>query len=81
MANTQFVVDLGEIKLTNDQKNAINAAVQKAVTGELANVNNTSRLAFIPVGSRWPKWPGPIIWGIIVRPVEDKWLKELGAIK
>ncbi|MDB5223380.1 MAG: hypothetical protein JWN83_2047 [Chitinophagaceae bacterium] len=81
MANTQFVVDLGDVKLSNEQKNAINAAVQKAVTGELANISSTSRLALFPVGGRWPRFPGPIIWGIIARPVDDRWLKDIGTLK
>jgi len=37
MAGTQFVVDLGYVKLSDEQKRIINAAIQKAVIGELAN--------------------------------------------
>jgi hypothetical protein len=77
MASTQFVVDLGNVKLTEQQKNSINAAIQRAVTGELAVVGSTSRLALFPIGGRGPKFPGPIIWGIIIRPAKDQWIKDI----
>lgn len=78
MANNQFVVDLGDMKLTEEQKININAAIQKAVTGQLAHLGNSSKIALFPVGGTGPKFPGPILWGIIARPWKDQWVKELG---
>lgn len=65
MKENVFTVDLGNLKLTDAQRKEINAAVQTAVTGVLANSGVSSRTVLFPV-NKWPK--GPIIWGIIVRP-------------
>jgi hypothetical protein len=72
----QFVVDLGKVKLTTDQRDQINVAIQKAAAGELARINITERIVLIPVSptTRFPHWP--IICGIIARPVESE-----GALK
>jgi hypothetical protein len=78
MANTQFIVDLGDIQLTDEQKTSINAAIQKAATAQLAQIGNSSRLALFPIGGHGPKFPGPIIWGIIARPWKDQWIKDIG---
>ena len=82
MANTQFVVDLGDVKLSEDQKRSINAAIQKAVTGQLAQIPTETSLALFPIGGggKGPKWPGPIIWGIIIRPPRDQWIKDIGVM-
>lgn len=82
MANTQFVVDLGSMKLTDQQKKSINAAVQKAVVGELATISSSSRLALFPIGGKGgTRFPGPIIWGIIVRPPRDQWIKDINTME
>lgn len=81
MKENQFTVDLGDIKLTDEQRSKINLAVQTAITGELATIATAGQVALIPVGGHHgPKWPGPIIWGIIVRPINNKVLKELELI-
>lgn len=78
MAGTQFVVDLGDVKLTEEQKMHINSAIQKAATGALAQAGTAiGGLALFPVGSHGPKFPGHIIWGIIARPIRDEWLKGI----
>lgn len=72
MAN-QFVVDLGDIRLTDVQRQKINNAIQAAVSAELSNVQLGKKLVLIPI-SKWPK--GPIIDGIIARPLD----KNIGAL-
>lgn len=64
MNENQFVVDLGAMKLTDDQRSRINAAIQKAVAGELATLDVTKKIALLPV-TKWKD--GPIINGIIIR--------------
>lgn len=81
MTENQFSVDLGDIKLTDEQKAKINAAIQKAVVGELATIGNANQLAFFPVSGHGHKFPGPIIWGIIARPVKEQWMKDITVIK
>lgn len=66
MAN-QFVVDLGDIRLTDQQRQKINNAIQAAVSTELSNVQLSKKLVLIPI-SKWPK--GPIVDGIIARPLD-----------
>jgi hypothetical protein len=70
--SNQFVVDLGKLKLTTEQRDQINVAIQKAAAGELARINITERIVLIPVSptTRFPRWP--IICGIIARPVENE---------
>ena len=63
MAN-QFVVDLGDIKLTAVQRQNINKSIQAAVAVELTKVDLARKLVLIPI-TKWPK--GPIIDGIIAR--------------
>ncbi len=65
MKENVFTVDLGEMKLTEAQRQEINGAVQSAVTGVLARNKLGKGLVLFPV-DKWPK--GPIIWGIIARP-------------
>jgi hypothetical protein len=74
MKNNKFEVDLGTLELTEDQKTAINSAIQQAVTGELAKMNLKSRLVLIPI-SHFPF--GGITMGFIAREPNDKLLKEL----
>ncbi|MCS6917424.1 MAG: hypothetical protein RMK52_05405 [Chitinophagales bacterium] len=66
MKENIFTVDLGDLKLTAKQRESINAAIQKAVTGVLAEEcgTNLPRIVLIPVN---PKVKGPIINGIIAR--------------
>ena len=67
MKENQFTVDLGSITLTEADRSNINAAIQKAVAGEIANLNLKNRVVLIPA-NKWPK--GPIINGIIIRPID-----------
>lgn len=67
MKENQFTVDLGSIKLTEADRNNINAAIQKAVAGEIANLNMKNRVVLIPA-NKWIK--GPIVNGIIIRPID-----------
>lgn len=86
-SGNQFVVDLGSISLNDAQKRAINSAIQKAVAGELANLDTTTQLAIFPrlggKGIKFPGtlYPGPIIWGIIAMPLDEQLLKNLGQNK
>lgn len=65
MKENVFTVDLGELKLTDAQRQEINGAIQSAVTGLLARNKLSSKSILFPI-NKWPK--GPIIWGIIARP-------------
>jgi len=80
MKENQFTVDLGDLKLSDDQRIKINAAIQRAVTGELATIGSANQIALFPFGGHGHKFPGPIIWGIIARPLKDQWLKDLNVI-
>ena len=62
----QFIVDLGAMKLSPIQKDKINAAIQKAVAGQIASLNLKDQVALYPI-NKLPK--GPIINGIIARPI------------
>jgi hypothetical protein len=68
MAENQFVVDLGPVKLSEGQRKSINAAIQGAVVGELAKVNTGNRIVLLPLA----KFRGPILDGIVARDVGDK---------
>ncbi|MGO4290216.1 hypothetical protein [Chitinophaga sp. RAB17] len=75
MKENKFVVDLGDLKLTDEQRHKINSAIQKAVTGELAGISagNVARNVLIPV-SHWPH--SPIIWGFILRDFDKVIIKD-----
>jgi len=64
MKENVFTVDLGNLKLSDAQRNEINAAIQTSVTNVLAKTGISNDSILFPV-NRWPK--GPILWGIIVR--------------
>ena len=66
MKENQFLVDLGDLKLDDNQRAKINASIQKAVAGELAELNTSfaRRSVFIPI-RQWPDFPFP--WGLIIR--------------
>ncbi|HVI49418.1 MAG TPA: hypothetical protein VM802_31420 [Chitinophaga sp.] len=74
MKENKFVVDLGDLKLTDEQRQKINSAIQKAVTGELAILANgtTTRSVFIPIN----KWPHPPIWGFVIRDFDKVVIKD-----
>ena len=76
MANNQFVVDMGKVKLTDEQAQRINTAIQKAVAGEIAHLNLKEHIALIPVNN---KPFGPIIRGIIVQVAAFEKLNELAG--
>jgi hypothetical protein len=77
--HNEFVVDLGTLKLSDEQRKSINAAIQKAVAGELANLSLTERFIMIPGSptSRFPGWPH--IYGITARLVDEAFLNTLTA--
>jgi len=49
MEKNKFVVDLGDLILTNEQRKKINAAIQKAVARELADIGTANQVALFPV--------------------------------
>lgn len=49
MSDNKFTVDLGKLKLSEDQLNHINSAIQKAVAGELAQFSLREQILLIPV--------------------------------
>lgn len=65
--SNQFVVDLGEFRISDSQRESINNAIQSAVAKELSQIQINSKLVLIPI-SKWPK--GPILDGIIARPLD-----------
>jgi hypothetical protein len=68
-AENQFVVDLGTLKLTDEQRQRVNAAIQKAVIGELATIPSGNKLGYFPLD----KFKGgPIINGVIIRDLASK---------
>lgn len=73
MVANQFVVDLGNLKLSPDQRKKMNAAIQGAVAGELATFSLKKRVVLIPI-DKWPN--GPILDGIVIR----DWDKRFGDI-
>ncbi|GAA4739331.1 hypothetical protein [Flavisolibacter ginsenosidimutans] len=66
MANNQFVVDLGSVRLTDDQHQRISNAIQAAVSAEIANLGSASKIALVPI-NKFVK--GPIIDGIVARDI------------
>jgi hypothetical protein len=68
MAENQFVVDLGPVKLTEVQRKSMNAAIQGAVVGELAKVSTGNKIALFPL----ERHRGPILDGIVARDLGDK---------
>ena len=65
-----FTVDLGNLKISDAQRQNINSAIQKAVSNELASISNLGRIGLVPI----TKWiGGPIINGIIAR----RWTKSI----
>jgi hypothetical protein len=74
MKDNQFVVDLGTLKLNDAQRASLNAAIHKAVAGELANFKSDRRIALFPV-DRFPN--GPIINGIIIRDFDATKFEEI----
>lgn len=84
MNENQFVVDLGDLPLTDDQRKKINAAIQKAVAGELANIELDKEVILVPV-NRGIGGRGGIRDGIIVRDLRggnfDSFLEKEGLQK
>ena len=86
MQENQFVVDLGDIKLSATERLAINKSIQVAASIELAKIKSAQNAKLLdvnkgkvglklpPKGIR-PKLP-PIYYGMIVirKPIWDKWL-------
>ena len=78
MKENQFTVDLGNLKLTDIQRAAINASIHKAVAGELADYAAKNSIVLVPV-TKWKD--GPIINGIIVRNLLKADLTRVIAIR
>jgi hypothetical protein len=72
----QFIVDLGTLKLTEEQRASMNSAIQRAAAAELANIGAAQRLILIPA-FKWKKGLGPIINGIIARQINEQMFKEV----
>jgi len=77
MKENVFTVDLGNMKLSAEQRNEINAAVQTAVTGVLAKSGVSNKQVLFPI-NRWPK--GPILWGLIARPWDKFNINDVNQI-
>jgi hypothetical protein len=75
MAQNQFVIDLGDVTLTEEQRSTMNAAIQKAVAGQLGANNLKDQVALFPVGGKRPI--GPIINGIIARKIDVAKFKDV----
>ena len=66
MANNQFVVDLGSVRLTDDQHQRMSNAIQAAVAAEISNLGSANKIALVPI-NKFVK--GPIIDGIVARDI------------
>lgn len=51
MNENKFVIDLGDLNLTDEQKKAINASLLKAVANELASIGSSNEVIAIPIFS------------------------------
>ncbi len=80
MEKNKFTVDLGNLTLNDDQCQSINAAIQKAVTGELAKVNLKKHIVLIPIKSLPINGNGHTS-GIIARYIDDKQIKNIQEMK
>lgn len=74
MKENQFIVDLGNLKLSAEQITNINVAIQQAVAGQLATINFKNNIAFYPINKLKR---GPIINGIIARPIDLPQLNKI----
>lgn len=76
MKQNQFVVDLGKLKLTEADRQRINAAIQRTAASELAGISTSarSRVVLVPIT---PKFKLPILWGIIIRDIDDLIFKDI----
>ena len=73
MSDNTFTVDLGKIKLSDEQRHNINGAIQKAVAGELARFELREQIVLVPVTqklniSRYP-WTRGFIADILNKQV------------
>jgi hypothetical protein len=49
MNENQFIVDIGSLQLNDEKWKKIDAAIHKAVAGELADMGTTNKLSYIPI--------------------------------
>ena len=70
MKENVFSVDLGDLKLTQEQRNRINAAIHSAVVKEVALLGLKEQLVYIP--SCVGKGHGHHVNGMIIRPMDKK---------
>lgn len=88
MQENQFIVDLGDIKLSATERLAINKSIQVAASIELAKIKSAQNAKLLEVNKgkvglklppkgTGPKLP-PIYYGMIVirKPFWDKWLND-----
>lgn len=59
----QFIVDLGDVDLADEHKEQLNAAIQKAVSGTLADIGKSGKLGLFP----FDQIPGGQFPGLIIR--------------
>ncbi|RDC62877.1 hypothetical protein [Adhaeribacter pallidiroseus] len=83
MEKNQFVVDLGDLELSPEQSKSLNAAIHKAVAGELANIGTANQVALFPINDlsdidrKTIFGKGGLINGIIIRDFKKENLKDL----
>lgn len=75
MADNQFTVDLGTVKLSDAQRQSMNNAIQAAVASEVAKLGSADKIALVPV-NKFVK--GPIINGIIARDITKNFERFIG---
>ena len=73
MKENQFTVDLGDLKLTDVQRQQINASIQTAVAGQIAGFSIAKRPVLIPI-NKWPNFP--IWYGIVIRDFDKVIIKD-----
>jgi hypothetical protein len=83
MENNQFIVDLGDLKLTAQQKQSINKSIQLAVSLELSKIKaaekvktidvENGKLVLNPLTGRGIKLPS-LVNGKVVIP--SKWIRS-----
>lgn len=59
----RFVIDLGDMEMSKEAQAEMNDALQKTALSYIAGLRFEKPIAV--------KFPGPIIWGIIIRPDFD----------
>jgi hypothetical protein len=79
MSDNTFTVDLGKLKLSDTQRHNINAAIQRAVAGELAQFDLKEQIVLIPVTSKLNISRYPWTRGFIADILGEKLQTAFGA--